>query len=181
MLKFQPKLLPLMACILIGFVILAPSGQVAATPPSNIDCSYVFDTNTLNVEIQHATDNMETHYIARIEISVNSVLNQTRDYTSQPNLIGLSDSFIVPAIVGDVINVTAICSVSGQLTSLLTITEQDTFTTTTSTTTTTTTETTTATTTSSSTANGLGSMLLVGISGAAVVVIVIIVIFMKRK
>lgn len=178
--KFQSKLLLLISCILIGLVILAPAGSVVATPPSNIDCSYVFETNTLNVEIQHATDDVETHYIARIEISVNSVLNQTKDYTSQPNTIGLSDSFIVPAVVGDVINVTAICSVSGQLTKLLTLTAPETYTTTT-TTTSTTTETTTTTTTNTSTSNGLNPMLLIGLGGAIVVVLVIVFLFMKRK
>ena len=180
MFMFHPKLLPLMACFLIGFVILAPARLVVGTPPSNIDCSYVFETETLNVEIQHATDDVDTHYIARIEISVNSVLNQTRDYTSQPNMIGLSDSFIVPAVVGDVINVTAICSVSGQLTKLLTLTAPETSTTTT-TTTSTTTETTTTTTTSTNTSNGLNPMLLIGVGGAIVIVLVLVLIVMRRK
>lgn len=178
---FQLKLVPVIACILVGLILLAPARPAIATAPSNIDISYVHETNTLIVEIQHATDDVETHYIARIEISVNSVFNQSKDYTSQPNTVGLSDSFIVPAVNGDVINVTAICSVSGQLTETLTVTAPETFTTTTTTTTTTTSETTTTTTTSASEPNGLSPMLLIGIGAAVIVVIVLIVVFMKRK
>jgi hypothetical protein len=168
--RVRGRIILVIVPILVCLMALSPARPVMATTPSNVDISYVYETSTLLVEIMHATTNMETHYIARIEVRVNSVLNQSRDYTSQPNLVGLSDSFSVPAVIGDVISATAICSVSGQLTDTITLTGPVVFTTTTTTTTT----------TSSGTPSGIDPMLLI-VLGSAVVVVVIVIVMMKRK
>ncbi|TFG28346.1 hypothetical protein EU527_17425 [Candidatus Thorarchaeota archaeon] len=162
--------------LMVSLLILGGAQPTMAHSPSNIDLAYVYDTQTLLVEIQHDVSNVNTHYIERIEVSVNSVLNQSRDYTNQQNLIGMSDSFVVPAEIGDVISVRAICSVSGQLTETLTLTGPETSTTTT----TTTTQTSTSTTTDTS-PTVLDTMTLLLIGGAVVIIVVIAIVIVQRR
>lgn len=158
--------------LILSSLIIWTAQPAVAHSPSNMDLSYVYETQTLLVEIQHDVTNVNTHYITRIEVRVDSVLNQSKDYTSQQNLIGMSDSFVVPAEIGDEISVTAICSVIGQLTETLTLTGPETNTTATTTTTSTTT---------TDTSPGLDTMTLVLIGGAAVVIIIIALVAVQRR
>jgi len=151
--------------LLLGLLMVGSAQPILAHSPSNIDLAYVYETQTLLVEIQHDVSNVNTHYIERIEVRVNTVLNQSRDYTSQQSLVGMSDSFVVPAEIGDEISVTAICSVLGQLTDTLTLTGPETNTTTTTT----------------DTSPGLDIMTLVLIGGATVVIIIIALVVVQRR
>ncbi|TFG29222.1 hypothetical protein EU527_16225 [Candidatus Thorarchaeota archaeon] len=160
--------------LMVSLLILGVGQPTSAHSPSNIDLAYVYETQTLLVEIQHDVSNVNTHYIERIEVSVNSVLNQSRDYTSQQNLMGMSDSFVVPAEVGDIISVRAICSVSGQLTKTLTLTGPETSTTTT------TTQTSTSTTTDTPPTD-FDTMTLVLIGGVVVIIIMVAIVAVQRR
>ena len=92
-----------------------------AHSPSNVVLDYELSTYTLNVVVEHGVSDVNTHYIKKIYIYVNDVLNHTENYTNQTYMTFQDDSFVVPALIGDVIRVTAICNQGGSLTNQITV------------------------------------------------------------
>lgn len=123
-------------CVLLGlFLLIVIAYQpvnVQAHPPGPITLAYDIDTEILTVTVTHVTADVNTHYVYEIVIEKNSVVFTTGSYTSQSSASGMSDTFDVPAVNGDVLKVTAKCSVSGE--GLQQITVSDTTSTTTTTT-----------------------------------------------
>jgi len=130
--------------VLLGLILLITvayqPANVAAHPPGPITLAYDIDTEILTVTVTHVTADVNTHYVYQIVIEKNSVVFTTGNYTSQSSASGMSDTFNVPAVDGDILKATAKCSVSGEGTQQMTVSNA------TSTTTSTTTTTTTATT-----------------------------------
>ena len=94
----------------------------AAHPPSNMTLLYDTNTQTLSVTVFHAVADPNTHYIEYVVVNKNGAFAIDRNYTSQPSTSAFVDIFNVDADSGDVLQVTAICSVSGQLTDQITVT-----------------------------------------------------------
>ena len=92
-----------------------------AHTPSNMTLSYDYDNQILTVTVIHSVADVNTHYIEQIIINKNSQFAMDRNYTSQASTSSMSDTFNVAAADNDVFQVTAICSVSGQITRQLTV------------------------------------------------------------
>ncbi len=105
---------------LFGLVLL--SYKVLANPPSNMELVYDESTTTLNVTITHVVSNPSTHFIETVTIKVNDTTQESAIYTSQPD----SSTFLyqytnINATSGNVISVTAVCNISGQIEKSLTV------------------------------------------------------------
>ena len=93
-----------------------------ANSPSNMVITYEASTTTLNVTITHNVADESTHFIESVTIKVNDSTVETQTYTSQPT----TSTFIyqytnINATTGDVIIVTAVCNISGQIEKSLTV------------------------------------------------------------
>ncbi|MFW9957980.1 MAG: hypothetical protein ACFFCT_07915 [Candidatus Odinarchaeota archaeon] len=132
----KSKSYALLGLILLIAVAYQPA-NVAAHPPGPITLAYDIDTEILTVTVTHVTADVNTHYVYEIVIEKNSVVFTTESYTSQSSASGMSDTFSVPASNGDILRATAKCSVSGQTSQQMTVSDITATTTTTTTTTTT--------------------------------------------
>ncbi len=94
---------------------------IRAHTPSNMTLSYDYDNQILTVTVIHSVADMNSHYIEQIIINKNTLFVMDRNYTSQASTSSMSDTFNVAAADNDVFQVTAISSVSGQITLQLTV------------------------------------------------------------
>ena len=104
------------------FVLLLASFQmpVQAHTPSSMTLGYDVESDTLLVEVTHGISG--DHRIAQIQIWKNDVLVNTRLYDPpQETTSGMDDTFMVVAGSGDVLKVTATCSISGSVTEEITV------------------------------------------------------------
>jgi hypothetical protein len=154
---------------------------VDAHGPSTVHLDYDFGTQVLTVDVSHNVGDPNSHYINQIVVEKNSAHFMTKDYTSQPSISNIVDTFNVPAVDGDVLTVTAYCNSIGSFTESITISDPSSTTTTTTTTETTTTTTTGGSTTSPTSPAGLNLTLVTIASAAGVVIILIAVVFVKRR
>ncbi|MFX0075960.1 MAG: hypothetical protein ACFE96_10990 [Candidatus Hermodarchaeota archaeon] len=93
--------------------------NVRAHPPEDMQLAYDSNTNTISVIIVHGVSDNTTHYIASVQVKVNGSTDQTHYYSSQPSLFDFTYQYTVITNNGSIIEVTAICSVSGSLTKTL--------------------------------------------------------------
>lgn len=112
-------------------LILVQAVPIAANNPDAIDLDYDFGTQTLTVEITHFVVDVVSHRIDTIIIEKNSVLVTTRSYASQDSTTGMSDTFSITAVHGDVIRVDANCSQVGGIEGTITVIDPSVSTTTT--------------------------------------------------
>jgi hypothetical protein len=75
--------------------------------------SYDYDNQILSVTVIHSVADVNTHYLKQIIINKNSQFVKDRNNTSQASTSSLSDTFDIAAANNAIIQVTAICSVSG--------------------------------------------------------------------
>ncbi len=155
----------LLALWVLAFLALA-SVHVSAHSPSNMSLSYDVDTNELAVQVTHSVDNPSAHYVEEVIVLKNSVEVASRSYTSQASSTGMSDVFSIEATAGDVISVTASCSIAGSITRQIT---GESTTTTTSQTTTTTGD------------GGIQSDWLLVMGGVAALIVVLAVVALIRR
>lgn len=94
---------------------------VSAHAPSNMSLSYDYDNQILTVTVFHSVADPNSHYIEEIIINKNSVFAMNRTYTSQASTSSMADTFNVNADDSDILQVTAICSISGQITRQITV------------------------------------------------------------
>lgn len=97
--------------------------SVYAHPPQDMILSYDIVNQKLNVIITHNVVAPNDHYIETVEIYKNDILIHIENYTSQPSLSTFTYEYDVQAQVGDTLNVTGICSISGSITRTITIGE----------------------------------------------------------
>lgn len=109
----------LLFCIFAMFAVA--SSSVQAHSPSNMTLAYDADAHTLTVTVFHAVADVNTHYIARIEIAKNGTAYTSRVYTSQESPSFMDDIFNVNATDGDILQATAYCSITGSITRQLTV------------------------------------------------------------
>ena len=106
-------------CLLIaGLGVFVP--VVMANPPDDMDLEYTVDNQTLAVTITHATLDPDGHYIYLVEVAQNGDLVLSEEYESQPANV-FTYWYVVPAEGGDVLTVTAYCSLYGSMTRSLTV------------------------------------------------------------
>jgi hypothetical protein len=98
----------------IGLLItisLVPLGN--ATPPRYLRIQYKASTSTLKVTLTHATPVRSIHYIYRIIVQKNGVLEQSHFYSKQPRFFINTYDYNLSANPGDVITVSAFCILFG--------------------------------------------------------------------
>ena len=119
--------------ILFLSLLFLQASPVNAHAPSSVTLDYDFGTQVLTVEVDHGVGDVNTHYIIQIVVEKNSVEFTTRDYTAQDTTSGMSDTFDVPTVDGDVLRVIATCNAIGQHANTITVSDPSITTTTTTT------------------------------------------------
>lgn len=94
----------------------------SAHPPSSMILEYQYEPQVLFVTVFHSVADPNTHYIEHVIINKNGLFEMERNYTSQTSASTFVDEFAILTNSGDVLQVTAICSISGQLTDQTTVT-----------------------------------------------------------
>ncbi|MHA1198473.1 MAG: hypothetical protein ACTSQF_03880 [Candidatus Heimdallarchaeaceae archaeon] len=94
--------------------------DIQAHSPSNVTLSYDFGTQTLEVTVYHTVSD-PSHFIVQIQIWKNDVPYTLQTYTSQTSDSQHLDSFNIDAVNGDVLKVTATCSLAGSSTNQITV------------------------------------------------------------
>lgn len=95
--------------------------QVIAHPPENMVLEYDVNIMTLSVTITHIVSNPDDHYIYKVEFRKNNELIQTENYDSQPTTSTFTYTYSIDAQGGDVLEVTAFCSIAGSITREITV------------------------------------------------------------
>lgn len=110
--------------ILIFVSVLLTLGQVKAHNPSNMILGYDVVDDDLHVVIFHSSEDLNTHYIFEINVTLNGDPVVSGGYPSQP-----SDSYTYgfgfAANNGDLIAVTARCTQNGTITRSITIGQEN--------------------------------------------------------
>ncbi len=115
--KGKQKNVILIIMLLIG--ILMTSMQAGATSPRYMKLQYQPDT--LTVTILHFSPITKIHYVYKVDIKNNGNLVTSQTYQSQPRLFFYTYTYNITATTGDIISVTAYCSLFGKLTRSITI------------------------------------------------------------
>jgi hypothetical protein len=126
--KMKKPSIILIVAVMIVFstltVSLFTSENASAHAPSALYPTY--KEGTLTVYIDHPSDDPDTHYIETVTVTVNRVEVLSESYTSQTTDGGkgmVTYSYTLTASDGDVISVTAECSIDGSATETLTVGE----------------------------------------------------------
>lgn len=108
------------ACAVMTILLLAlfPASS-GANPPQEVALSYDQARRTLEVRITHASKDPATHYVKKVEIKRAGKAITTTEYQSQPG--GATFAYVYPVEIGagDVLEVTATCSIFGSKTAKL--------------------------------------------------------------
>ncbi len=167
----------LLCVIFVSLLVVLKAAPVSAHAPGSVTLDYDFDTQVLTVQVAHSVANVNTHYIIQIIVLKNSIEFTTRAYSFQDSTSGMSDTFDVPAVDGDVLRVTAICNGFGEWVSTVTVSDPSITTTTTTSGTTGTTGTTTPT-----SPTGMDSTTVaIFAAGIGIGIILLVVVFVKRR
>ncbi len=110
--------LGLFMLFVMSSILIAP---IQAHTPVDMTLSYNYDSQILTVTVIHSVADVNTHYIERIIINKNGQFAMDRNYTSQSHASSMSDTFDLDAADDDMLEVTAICSVSGQIVRQITV------------------------------------------------------------
>ena len=109
---------------LFGFLffisVLLTLGQVKGHNPSSMTLAYNSNTDTLSVTISHSSANFNTHYIFEVNVTLNGGQAVDQGYTSQPSNSFTYD-YVLIAMDGEVIEVTARCTQAGIITRAITV------------------------------------------------------------
>lgn len=89
-----------------------------ADAPQDLKIQYDSGTQTLTVTITHKSS-FGIHYIKNVEIKRNSGIISKNNYDSQPKEVPFTYTYKVEASEGDMLEVTATCSLSGSKTETL--------------------------------------------------------------
>ena len=88
---------------------------VSAHPPSDVELFYDLEVEELTVIVSHSSGNPDTHYVNRIEISVNGARVLTEEPPAENDPIVTIDLAAFELDEGDIISVRAFCSRAGDL------------------------------------------------------------------
>jgi len=92
-----------------------------STAPKSVELSYDLNSQTLSVNITHNTLAANMHHVKYVEIKYNGAYISKNKYDTQPTDSTFTYTYKLPAIKGDVFEVTAKCNLWGQKTSTLTV------------------------------------------------------------
>ena len=106
--------------VIFFFLCLSPQLSYA-TAPKSVDLAYDKNGQTLSVKIEHPTLAPSMHYIEYVEIKKNGTAISKNKYESQPSDSVFTYTYNIPATKGDVLEVTATCSLWGHKTVTLTV------------------------------------------------------------
>jgi hypothetical protein len=109
------KLLLLFGALALFVLFPLNVSPTLAHPPTQMTLSYNYDNQVLTVTVFHSVTDPNTHYIELITINKNGAFAMNRTYTSQTSTSSMVDTFDVDAEDNDILQVTAICSISGQI------------------------------------------------------------------
>jgi hypothetical protein len=115
--KTKQKNVILIIMLLIGF--LLTSMQASATSPRYMKLQY--EPDKLTVTILHFSPITKIHYVYKVDIENNGNLVTSQTYQSQPRFFFYTYTYNITATTGDVITVTAFCSLFGKITRSITI------------------------------------------------------------
>ena len=101
--------LAIAACI---WLVVHPA---AAHAPSDMSISYNELSEQLNVTITHQVPNPQAHYVREVRVTINSIVVNDSQYTSQPASDTFTYTYPVLPIPGDTIEVIAFCSITGSI------------------------------------------------------------------
>ncbi len=116
---------PLILLGILAFTIVGAfsfTSFAVANSPANMELIYDEASTTLNVTITHNVADESSHFIESVTIKVNDTTVATPTYTSQPTTSTFQYQYTnINATAGDVIMVTAVCNISGQIEKTLTV------------------------------------------------------------
>ncbi|OPX71596.1 MAG: Eukaryotic cytochrome b561 [Methanoregulaceae archaeon PtaB.Bin108] len=101
----------------IVFTIFIACAQVSAHPPSDLKILDDPDSNSILVTLTHRVNDPSSHYVHEIEISKNSGIIDTLQYTGQPSIETFTYRYPLQLNAGDTVIVTARCNIGGSITS----------------------------------------------------------------
>jgi len=108
--------------VLLLFLLLCINPPTAhATAPSAVKLAYDAATQALQVTVTHSTWLPSFHYVKRIDIKKNGDVISANVYDSQPDKLTFSYTYTIPAKEGDILEVTASCSLWGSRTEKLSV------------------------------------------------------------
>jgi desulfoferrodoxin (superoxide reductase-like protein) len=84
-----------------------------ATPPQDVKVSYDSNSHSLKVTITHKTLSQNFHYIKYVTIMKNGTIISNNKYGNQPNPEMFTYTYNLPAVEGDLLEVTATCNIFG--------------------------------------------------------------------
>jgi septal ring-binding cell division protein DamX len=111
----------LLALILLSFFFIILSTPVLAHPPSQMALAYDVDTQVFAVSIMHSVPDPTSHYVEKVELTKNGAPLLTKEYTSQPSTSALTYTYAIDADIGDILEVTAYCSIYGSIREQITV------------------------------------------------------------
>jgi hypothetical protein len=98
------------------------AGAAAAHPPKDVSLEFDPASHMLMVMAMHDTKDVTKHYVGTIQVSLNGDKLIEQKFKSQPTPdMQMGHYLINDAKVGDVLSVTAICSIAGKKTVTLKI------------------------------------------------------------
>ena len=110
--------------VLIALIISMGSFTVDAHSPSSMSLDRNKTTGGFNVTITHEVDDKSSHYIEEIVIKKNGEEIKSETYTSQPTDSTFTYTYQIDAEEGDELEVSASCSIGGNIQKTVEITEE---------------------------------------------------------
>lgn len=110
--------------LIILCLTLLPQSVFAHNPGAMV-LDYNFGNQKLGVTITHNVADPNSHYIENVKVWNNDNLIINQDYTSQPSTSSFTYSYDITAVSGDVLKVTATCSISGNITRQILINDNE--------------------------------------------------------
>jgi hypothetical protein len=98
---------------------------VRGHPPAKIDMHFDLTAKVLSVSASHAVSDSTRHYVDRVVVKLNGDEIIEQEFRSQSdNHVQIVEYMIIDAKVGDEIEVTAGCNISGRIKRTLVVEEQ---------------------------------------------------------
>ncbi|MCM8831699.1 MAG: hypothetical protein NC918_05885 [Candidatus Omnitrophica bacterium] len=98
----------------VGFFLIFINAY--AHPPFDIYITFDKMTKTISAQIMHKVSNPQTHYINKVEISINGKEIIKHQISRQDNNEEQKVSYLLPDVKdNDIISIEAYCSISGKL------------------------------------------------------------------
>lgn len=100
--------------MLLMYCLIASYGEVSAHPPEDIELSYDYASQILNITITHTTPAPAQHYVGSVEVFRNNISVIEETYESQQTVRVFYLEFEVLAEDGDILKVIAECNIWGE-------------------------------------------------------------------